>query len=81
MDSPRGYDVPAAARWLPVISGAQAVSDLVLQLYPPPGFGHDYATEYVEGWAEVAPPDTWTDADTRRLEQFLDHGTPEESEQ
>jgi uncharacterized membrane protein len=81
MDSPRGYDVPDAARWFPVISGVQAVADLVNQLYPPPGFGHDYGTEYVEGWAEVAPPDGWTNADTRRLERFLDHGASGESEE
>jgi uncharacterized membrane protein len=81
MDSPRGYDVPAAARWFPVLTGVQAVSDLVLQLYPPPGFGHDYATDYLRGWAAVAPPEGWTDADTQRLEQLLDHGSSGESEE
>jgi uncharacterized membrane protein len=80
MDEPRGYDVPDAARWFPLVSGAQAVSDLIYQLSPPPGFGHDFSTDYVTGWAEVAPPDGWTSADTDRLETFLDHGGDGESE-
>lgn len=80
MDDPRGYDAPAAARWFPLVSGAQAVGDLIYQLSPPPGFGHDFSTDYVRGWAEVVPPDGWTAADTERLENFLDHGGEGESE-
>jgi uncharacterized membrane protein len=74
MDRPRGYDVPGAARWFPIVSGVQAVADQIHQLSAPPGFGHDYGTEYVLGWAEVAPPTGWTDSETHRLEDFLDHG-------
>jgi uncharacterized membrane protein len=73
MDRPRGFDVPEAARWFPIVSGLQAIADQLYQLSPPPGFGHVYWTDYVEGWAQTLPPDGWTDADTRRLEQFL-HG-------
>jgi uncharacterized membrane protein len=71
MDRPRGFDVPAGARWFPVVSGVQAVADLLYQLSPPPGFGHVYSTDYVDGWARVVPPDGWADADTERLEHFL----------
>jgi uncharacterized membrane protein len=70
---PRGFDVPEAARWFPVVSGVQAVADLVEQLGPLPGFAHVYWTDYVKGWAQVVPPEGWTDADTARLYQFL-HG-------
>ena len=80
MDHPRGYDVPDAARWFPIVSGVQAVADLVFQLSPPAGFGHVYWTDYVTGWAQVVPPDGWTDADTARLEQFLHNGGAGESE-
>jgi len=80
MDRPRGYDVPDAAHWFPVVTAVQALSDQLHQLSPPPGFGHDYATEYVEGWALVAPPDGWTDADTDRLEELLAHGSSGEQE-
>lgn len=81
MDEPRGYDVSAAARWFPIVTAAQAVADQVHQLSPPPGFGHDYATDYVDGWAAVLPPDGWTDADTQRLDEHLDRGGAGESEE
>jgi uncharacterized membrane protein len=68
---PRGYDVPDSAHWFPVISGVQAVADLINQLSPPPGVGHDYSNDYVTGWAQLVPPDGWTDADTDRLTTFL----------
>jgi uncharacterized membrane protein len=80
MDQPRGYDVSRHARWFPIVSAVQAVGDQIFQLSPPPGFGHDYATEYAKGWALVAPPPRWTQADTERLETFLDHGETGESE-
>jgi uncharacterized membrane protein len=37
----------------------------------PPGFGHVYSTDYARGWANVLPPDGWSDADTERLEEFV----------
>jgi uncharacterized membrane protein len=77
---PRGYDVPDAMRWFPIVSAVQAVSDLYNMLGPPPGFGHDYSTEYVKGWASVVPPDGWTDADTERLEQFIDETAGNDAE-
>jgi uncharacterized membrane protein len=80
MDQPRGFDVPAGTRWFPIVSGVQAVADLIDQLGPPPGFGHVYSTDYVDGWARVVPPDGWTDADTERLEHFLNNGGAGESE-
>jgi len=80
MALPRGFDVPDAMRWFPIVSGVQAVGDLLNQLGVPPGFGHNYATEYVKGWASVVPPDGWTDADTKRLEQFIDEIPGDDSE-
>ncbi|MBV9546946.1 MAG: alpha/beta-hydrolase family protein [Chloroflexi bacterium] len=74
MDHPRGFDVPAGARWFLIVSGVQAVADLVEQLSTPPGFGHVYWTDYVNGWAQAVPPRGWTDADTARLEHFLHDG-------
>lgn len=72
MRRPRGFDVPDALRWFPIVSGVQAVGDMVNQLgLTPPGFGHDYSTSYVHGWASVLPPEGWTDADTERLERFI----------
>lgn len=72
MSRPRGFDVPDGVRWFPIVSGVQAVGDMLDQLGPPPGFGHVYSTDYVQGWVRVAPPDDWSDADTGRLEQLVD---------
>ena len=80
MDTPRGYDVPEAARWFPIVSAVQSVADLIDQLSPPPGFGHVFSTDYVNGWAEVLPPDGWTEADTEQLDRFLDTEHADDSE-
>lgn len=79
---PRGFDVPRAMRWFPVVSGIQAVGDLLNMLAGvPPGFGHNYSSqEYIEGWASVVPPRNWTDADTVRLARFVDESPGDESE-
>jgi uncharacterized membrane protein len=80
MAPPRGFDVPDALRWFPIVSGVQAVGDLLHQLSTPPGFGHDYSSEYAKGWASVMPPEGWTDADTERLAQFIGEIAGDESE-
>ena len=80
MARPRGFDVPKDIRWFPIVSGVQAAADLLDQLGPPPGFGHTYSTEYVKGWAGLVPPDRWTDADTTRLERFIDGIAGDDSE-
>jgi len=72
MNQPRGFDVPNDIRWFPIVSGVQALGDMLDQLAPPPGFGHDYSTDYVRGWACVVPPEGWKHADTERLEQLID---------
>ena len=81
MDEPRGFDMPEALRWFPIVSSLQSVADFLNQLGPPPGFGHDYSANYVEGWSRIIPPEGWKDADTERLERFVDEMPGEESEQ
>lgn len=71
MTPPLGFDVPSAIHWFPIVSGVQAIGDLLDQLAPPPGFGHVYSTDYVRAWASIASPDNWTDADTQRVENFV----------
>jgi uncharacterized membrane protein len=79
MAQPRGPGVPDDLRWFPIVSAVQAAGDMIDQLDPPPGFGHDYSTEYVNGWASVAPPPGWTRADSERLEKFIGKMPDEES--
>ena len=71
MDDPRGYDVTDDGRWFPFVTGVQGVFDLMAGFAAPPGFGHDYRLDYVDGWTRLAAPDGWTKADTDRLERFL----------
>jgi uncharacterized membrane protein len=80
MSRPRGFDVPDRIRWFPIVSGVQAVGDMLGQLGTPPGFGHVYSTDYVKGWVSVAPPDGWGETDTARLEQLVDSMVGSESE-
>jgi len=80
MEQPRGFDVPHNVRWFPIVSGVQAVADMLNQLSPPPGFGHVYSTDYVRGWAGIMPPEGWTEADTKRLEEFLQKVAGDEAE-
>src|SRR5262245_29138544 len=80
MEQPRGFDVPHDVRWFPIVSGLQALADMIHQLSPPPGFGHVYSTDYVKGWASIMPPDGWTEADTERLEHFIQNIAGDESE-
>lgn len=70
-DRPRGYDVPDTGGWFPVVTWVQGVFDLMAGFGAPPGFGHDYRLDYVNGWSRVVPPDAWTVSDTKRLEAFL----------
>ncbi|RZF28602.1 hypothetical protein EVC45_17280 [Paraburkholderia sp. UYCP14C] len=79
--APRGFDVPRAMQWFPIVSGVQAVGDQIHQLGVPPGFGHNYSSQdYVDGWASVLPPEGWTNADTERLARFLDGIAGDDSE-
>jgi uncharacterized membrane protein len=71
MDHPRGYDITHRGSWFPFVTWIQGVFDLTAGFGAPPGFGHDFRLDYVNGWSLVAPPDGWTEADTRRLEHFL----------
>ena len=71
MDEPRGPDVAQEGGWFPIVTGTQGVFDLMAGFSAPPGFGHDYRLDYVNGWGQVAPPSGWTNGDASRLEQFL----------
>jgi uncharacterized membrane protein len=68
---PKGYDVLARAGWFPIVTGVQEVADLIAGFSAPSGYGHNYAIDFVSGWAAVAPPVRWTEADSARLQQHL----------
>jgi uncharacterized membrane protein len=69
--APRGYDIPAGAGWCPIVTGVQEVADLIGGFSAPSGYGHNHAVDFVSGWAAVAPPARWTEADSARLQRHL----------
>ena len=46
----------------------------VVAVNVPDGHGHKYEADYVNGWAAVAQPPGWTDADTERLRSLVGGG-------
>ena len=70
-EHPKGYDIPARAGWVPIVTGLQEVFDLIAGFSAPSGYGHNYAVDFAAGWAAVVPPEGWTTADTTRLQQHL----------
>ena len=63
----RGPDVSQGMVWLPFVTFWQVTADMAFATGVPDGHGHSYRADYVNGWADVAQPPHWTDADTARL--------------
>lgn len=53
LEEPRGRDVVSAVRWIPFVTFWQVTFDLPFALDVPPGHGHSYSREYVDGWLAV----------------------------
>jgi uncharacterized membrane protein len=71
---PRGNDVLGAMSWYPVVTFWQVSIDLMNAVGVPPGHGHVYQGEILDGWAAVATPPGWTPGDTERARQVLAGG-------
>ncbi|HYH73828.1 MAG TPA: alpha/beta-hydrolase family protein [Nocardioides sp.] len=67
----RGPDVSQNMVWLPLVSFWQVTADMAFSTGVPDGHGHSYRADYVDGWAEIAQPPGWTDADTERLRPLI----------
>lgn len=76
-----GADRIAAMRWFPLVTFWQVSADLAMAADVPDGHGHNYGTQVLDGWAAVAAPPGWTDADTDRtrvsLQRAREHQGPE----
>ncbi|MBF8188399.1 alpha/beta-hydrolase family protein [Nonomuraea sp. K274] len=57
--------------WYPVVTFWQVLVDLTAALSVPPGQGHRYGANVVDGWAAVAPPPGWSADDTARLRTLI----------
>ena len=60
LEEPRGSDVPDQTRWVPFVTFWQVSADLGLAMEPGPGFGHNFAGEHVDAWAQVLAIEGWT---------------------
>jgi uncharacterized membrane protein len=67
LDAPRAPDVSNDMTWIPVVTFWQVAADLTFAGSVPEGHGHHYGAAAADGWAAVAAPPDWTDADTDRL--------------
>lgn len=67
LSEPRGRDVSPRVHWIPVVTMLQLAADQMVANDVPAGQGHQFGQEPVRAWAEILPPDGWTDADTERL--------------
>ena len=69
---PPGPDVAPQMRWFPFVTFWQLSADLAYADDVPPGHGHDYGTQVLDGWLAVAAPDGWDDEATERLRALLE---------
>ncbi len=68
---PRGYDVLPEVRWVPVATFFALSIDLFVAGEAPNGHGHNFLTEYADGFAAVAPPPGWAPGATDTLREIV----------
>ena len=68
LTEPPGPDVTSEMIWIPFVTFWQVAADLLEPVDTPPGHGHSYTLEFVDGWAALLHPAGWTtqQADTLR---------------
>lgn len=64
---PRGRNVLPQTQWIPFVTMLQVAADQAVANAVPAGEGHQFGQAPVYAWAEILPPDGWTDADSDRL--------------
>jgi uncharacterized membrane protein len=71
LEEERGADVSGSMRWFPLVTFWQVTADLALGFSTPPGHGHNFSGEHVDGWNAVLRPDGWTPEMLDRLRAEL----------
>jgi uncharacterized membrane protein len=77
LSEPPGPDRTDDMHWFPFLTFFQVSADLAVANSVPDGHGHKFGLVSVDAWAEVLPPEGWTDADTESLQQYLDENPPD----
>ncbi|MFB4287910.1 alpha/beta hydrolase [Nonomuraea sp. ATR24] len=75
LEGPRGPGVNPQMNWFPLVTFWQVLVDMTAGLSVPPGHGHRYGPNIADGWAAVAAPPGWSEADTARLRGLLLSGS------
>ena len=60
LSEPPGRDVLGEMTWIPFVTFWQVTADMTEPVEVPPGHGHTYTQEFVDGWAAVIQPPGWT---------------------
>ncbi len=60
LEEPPGRDVLPEMVWIPAVTFWQVSADLALCFSMPPGHGHTFTGEHVDGWAKVLRPAGWS---------------------
>ncbi len=68
---PKGRDVLPDMRWYPFVTFWQVSADMAYATAVPAGHGHNYGSEEVDAWADIAPPAGWTPEKTARLRSII----------
>ena len=66
-----GQDVLAGMFWIPFVTFWQVTADLPFSTGVPPGHGHTYSTEYVDGCNTVLRPPGFTSEDLASLRKII----------
>ena len=68
---PHGPDTMGQMIWFPFVTWLQTSADLIAGFSASVGHGHNYSDAFASGFASVAAPPGWTQADTTQLAELL----------
>ncbi len=68
---PAGADVTDEMIWIPFVTFWQVTLDMLEPVDTPPGHGHTYTLEFVDGWAAVLQPAGWSPQQAEQLRAVI----------
>jgi len=71
LTEPAGRDVLEEMTWIPFVTFWQVTADMLEPVDVPPGHGHRYTQDYVDGWAIVLQPPDWTPEKADELREII----------
>jgi len=71
LTEPPGPDVTSEMVWTLFVTFWQVAADMLEPVDTPPGHGHTYTLEFVDGWAALLQPPGWTNQQTDQLKQIV----------